>query len=289
MSNSSSALITFRIWLSRLFGFQTYKFSNTFSRSDNVGRFYSLCLVVLIVVEEGFSTYFKRPINKTNYRVTDLALILQSVTTATSAVLAILSDSFFCAGEKIKQHQNFQQTHTNLFDEILTQSTLLENTNTFFTVLIIIKGFHIVAALLTLEWNMFTIFTVSRTVILTLMILQILTDIYTCKFHVECINNSLSTYDQQLSATNGIDFQVTTFSLTSRNRGEEENIQKGRNNSDIQKHIKIYILIIENLKLISKRYTYPVGINKRTLYQKSQTSNNYWTSWHNRILTVFNI
>lgn len=264
MSISQRVFIAFRIWLNRFFGFQNYKLGDRFSRSENMARYYSLFLVVLIVVVEALHIYYLRPVNNNNFRIPDLALLLQSVTTATSAALAILSDSFFCAREKVKQFKNFQQIHRNFFDETFTQSPALQNTNTVSTALITTKVLHATAALLVLQWDKFTLFVIFRTFILTLMILNILTDIYTCQFYVKCINNRISTYYQQLSAQNRIDFRETSFILTSWKGAEEELVQKDKHNSDIKRHIKIYALIIDNLNIISKRFKYAVGINKNT-------------------------
>lgn len=272
MSISSSVLFTFRKWLNRFFGFQTYKVSERFSRSDNMARYYSLCLVVLIVVIEALNIYYSRPLNTGNYRIPDLTVLLLSVTTAIGAALAILSDSFFCASEKVKQYKNFQQIHTNLLYGTFTQTTAISNTNTAFTVLITIKGSHMVAASRALQWNKFAIFLVCRPVILTLMVLRILTDICTCKFHVKCIKNKIiCTYSQQLSAQNGIDFRATSFGSTTRKEGQEEKLRNDQHNSDINIYIKIYALIIENLKIISKRFKYAVGLNKKIIFLRKNS------------------
>lgn len=261
MSFSSSILVTFRIWLNWLFGFQTLKLSVRFSKNGTraVAKCYNLLLVGLIMALE--FRYLSSAI-QSSYREfqaeTNVAYIILSLTGATAAISAILSDAFIHASKKVNLYNHFQKIDDIFLDENFSLSTVLCHTNTVFVILVALKFIHSAFVLWTLGWSIYIFYIISRTFILSLMILQILTEIYTCASHIKFIrNNILWSNHSQVSAQTGIDFRATSFSS---NGSEEEIILKKMHNSATKVQMNVYALINENLKLISKRFKYAVTI-----------------------------
>lgn len=262
MSNTWSVFVTIRIWFNGFFGFQTFKLGDRISRNDKLARYYSLSVVVVIVLTETTHMYCATGIYGNIDEIPQITLLMLSGTTAITAVLAILYDSCIYANEKNKQFNNFQIIYNTFSEETFNQSTVLGHTSVAFVIIFTLKGIHTVLALRSFAWNMFTIYIICRTFILTLMILQIVTEICTCKFYVKCIQNAMtSTYSQQPRDQIGIDFKTTSFSLAGSNLEEEIIVPKEKRISIIKEHIRIYALTIDTLKIISKRCKYAVSIN----------------------------
>lgn len=262
MSFSSSILVTFRIWLNRLYGFQTLKLSDKFSknRSHALARYYPLLPVGLIIIFESCQLNLNI---QAYYRIfkpeTAVAFVILSMTGAIGAMLGILSDSFIHATEKVNLYNNFQKINDFSSDEKFNVSTALGHTNSVFVILVTLKAFHSTFILWTFGWSMFTLYIMSRTFILSLMSLQILSEICTCESHIKCIRHQILWSNiPQLTAQDGIDFRATSFSS---NGSEEEITPKEIDNSATKDQMNIYALINENLKLISNRFKYAVTIH----------------------------
>lgn len=254
-----SVLVKFRIWLNRLFGFQTLKLSDRFSK-NMLARYYSFFLCVLILILEVIHLLCASDLYGGNKTVVGFTFLSLSVTTSASSALAVLSDSCIYTSEKFNLYNNFQKLHYTYFDENFSQSTVIEPTNNVFIALMIFKCVHIFLALWSWNWNPFIMYIISRTFILSLVTLQIVTEIYTCEIHVRCIKNAiLSSHSQQLRDKSGIDFTEASFSLTGSNSRREKMLPEEKLKSDIKVQMKIYTLINENLKLIANRFKYVVG------------------------------
>lgn len=254
MSFSSGVLVIFRIWLARLFGFQTLKLNGKFSKNETPARYYSLLLTMLIVILEG--RYLTVIIIDAFYghflTETKIALVILSLTRAITAILAILSDSFIHADKKVNLYNNFQKINDIFLKERFIMSTVLCHTNNAFVILFTLKVFHSAFFIWSIELDIYIIYVLFRKIVISLMTLQILTEICTCESHVKCIRNKiLWSHSQQISTQTEIDFRASSFS--SKERKVKKRL-KQNHNSATKVEMKVYALINENLKLISKIY-----------------------------------
>lgn len=254
-------LIKFRIWLNRLFGFQTVKLSKSLS-NNTLARCYSLFLCVMIIISEGLHLCYSRAAYGGKETVAGFILLSLSVSNSAGSAIAILSDSCIYAIEKVNLYNNFKKLHHTFFPVNFSQSTVIEPTNNVFIAIILFKCVHLSLMLWAWEWGMLIIFIVSRMSILSLMTLQIVTEIYMCEIHVRCIRNTLlSSHSQQVGDKSGIDFTEASFNLTGSNGRQVKMSLKEKLKSDIKVQMKIYIIINENLKIIANRFKYAVGKN----------------------------
>lgn len=257
MGFSSGILVTFRIWLARLFGFQTLKMSDRFSKNETPARYYSLLLIVLITILEGSQVTFG--IEPWEFKTeTEVAIVILSLTGAIAAISAILSDTFIHANEKVILYNNFQKINDIFLEEKFNISTALGRTNSVFVMLVTLKVFQSAFVTCFIDFGLYIMYVIVRKFVLSLMTLQILTEIGTCESHVKCIREKfLWSHCQQVSAQNEIDFGATSFKSSEQ---KEIRTLKENHKSTTKVQMNVYALINANLKLISKRFKYAVNI-----------------------------
>lgn len=168
----------FRIWLYRIFGYQTLEFQN---RYITLSRCYSIFVILVIIIME--ISYIIEVMNLDAHLTKRLkiTMLCYSSTKMISAVLAISAETFIYVDERVKIYKKIVRIKA-VFDK--NSFNVVRRTNNKFLIYIIIKITQIVLTFLSFGVGNSASAILFKTLLADLMILQILAEIDTCNLYV---------------------------------------------------------------------------------------------------------
>lgn len=262
MKNPQDILLSSKKILYQIFGFQTLIFDGTFKKTTSISPFYYAFVAFLFVVADVIhvvQTDFKHDKKHTiTYQVTLATFILVS---GSCLVLSILSESFINIKEKTQVQNKFLEIYKMLSSKPFVESDFLVLTRRHLFVFVIMNTVHATYAMLFwAERLYYGIYFAVRSLVIAMTILEILTEICTCKHFVALLNESfISHYSQKIKDQDTIDFQETKLFPKIPRDNEILNELEPKNNSETTiDYLKIYDMLNDNVKLISLRFTYTV-------------------------------
>lgn len=266
MNNTQNTLLSIKKVVYQIFGYQTLIFDGTFKETTSIYPIYYAFVAFLFVVADIIhvvqSEFKYDKTHAITHQVTTVAFILVS---ASCVVLSIVSESFIYIKEKLQVQNKFLEIHKMLLSKPFVESDFLVFTRTqsiFFIVIIALQAANTIAL-----WGRFCYgtYVAIRSMVIAMTLLEILTEIYTCKYFVALLNQSLvSQYSHKIKEQNTTDFQETKLFPKIARDDEILDELLSKNCSEIIDYTKIYDMLNDNAKLISLRFAFTVNLNKRT-------------------------
>lgn len=243
-----------RVWIYRIVGFQTLEFQNKYIKFSLC---YSILVIVLIIIMEAMEMY------KLSYYTVSLTKVCRNTAMSysfnkmTSTVLAISAEAYFNVNEREKLYKNFVRINAVFDKQAFKVLNVLSRTNNIFLTYLLVKVAQAIFACWAYDLNPTVSTVLINTFLVDLMILQIITQIDACKLYVTKMHQTILYTSPTTIAQSEIDLRPTTLYL------EELDYDRARllvnHRVDIKDQMKVYHLLIENMKLISQRFTYAVS------------------------------
>lgn len=259
MKNIEKNWFSFKTYIYRICGFRTLIFDGTFRKNTSFS-YYSILVALLFILAEIVnmvqSNFRYDPKHSKTHQVISLAYI---VTSATCAVLSIVSESFININAKLQVYNKFVQIHDILSKKSFKASDSAVDMKTYFIIFLIINTIQMVSTALNSKNVWYKVYYDIRTLVIILTILEILTEINTCRNYVKTLNEViLSRYSKNIKGQNAIDFGKTNLYTGVEINYERDQLLIENLKTEID-YAKIYDLLIESVKLISLRFTYTVN------------------------------
>lgn len=243
-----------RIWIYRMAGFHTLEFQNKY-------RTYCLCysflVIVLMIIMEimemerliTFIAYFSK--------VYQITMLSYSFNKMTSSVLAVSAEAYFSVKERVKLYKNCVRIHSVFDKQSFKVFNVLSRTNNIFLTYFVAKTAQAAFACWVYGLNPSVSTILVNTFLTDLIILQIISQIDACKLYMTWIHETVLYTSPVTIAQSEIDLRPNTLYLGALDYNRANLLNKHR--VDIKDQMKVYHLLIENMKLISQRFTYAVS------------------------------
>lgn len=252
-----------QIWLYKICGFnQLILRGRSFTIDESITRFYPLIVALILIIMEAVQmTHVYNDLEIGSSKILQTLSFVQSVCRTSCALLTVFSESFIFAKNKIIVYNNFQEVHNILYDRAFVKWSPFGKRG-FFVMFVAFNSIQILLSWLTFwqrHYNMM-ILVILRSIVIALGVIEILTNIVMCNNYISSLNESLIlVFTKHKHHRTGIDFKPTTLYHTERRDAREvwDLLQKLQN-IGLKDYIKVFDLIDDNMKIISKRYAYMV-------------------------------
>lgn len=248
------AMTKLRIWIYRIIGFQTLEFQKKYRIFS---LFYSFLVIGLIIIMEineinklsDYAAHFSKVYERT--------MLPYSFNKMITAVLAVSAEAYFNVKEREKLYENFVRIHEVFDKQTFKVFNVLSRTNNIFLIYLLIKIAQTILACWSHNMNISVSTILLNTFLADLMILQIVSQIDACKLYLTWIHQTILNTSPMAIAQSKIDLRPTSLYLDAMDYDRADLLIKHR--VDIKDQMKVYHLLIENMKLISQRFAFTVS------------------------------